>query len=226
MWRSAVDPHSRSVRPNYPAAPAAARWLSMCLFISLQGSLHWLLGHPRHHITSRRADRRHDGGRRKETGPERYGTGILPATHTHTETWPEAVCKAWCKLWWKERCVCHISACPNMSLLPKKGFSPTAVAAASLSALPWRHWQGVHDRQFKWCLWVSRVTSRYVITPFVALLSPFVSPPLQRFSLSLYLFSVEWRERWGQQRTTHTNKHTHLTHTRAVNSSTNFQTSR
>ena len=95
---------SRSTRPDYPAAPAAARWLSMCLFISLPQSLHWLLGHPQHHIKSRRVGRRHDGGCIDESGEGR--TEMLPVSRTLTHTrlsrkhftaWPQAVCKAQCK---------------------------------------------------------------------------------------------------------------------------------
>ena len=137
---------SQSTRPDYPAAPATARWLSMCLFISLLQSLHWLLGHPWHHIKSRRAGRRHDGGSVDKSGEGR--TEMLPVsptlTHTrlwrkHFTAWPQAACKAQCKHWAQKRCVCvcvcvsvsvcvcvHVSRyslhCPDTSLLPKKTF--------------------------------------------------------------------------------------------------------
>lgn len=76
----------RSIRPNYPAAPAATNWLSMCLFISVLRSFHWLLGHPR---LRRRADRadvtiEHMG---KWVKSREGRTQILPVTHTkHAHT--------------------------------------------------------------------------------------------------------------------------------------------
>lgn len=151
VWRSAVGPHSGSVRPNYPAAPAAARWLSMCLFISLPGSLHWLLGHPRHHIMSRRADRRHDGGRgnRDESGEGR--TGILPVSHTHTHTvvtetlhcmtsgCMQSVMQTLMK---DEVCVCvhGVTSLPAWTRLYSQR-KASAPPPPRLSLLPWRHWQ-------------------------------------------------------------------------------------
>lgn len=101
---SAVAPNHGSLRPNYPAAPAAARRLAMCLFISFPGIAPLAAWSP---VTSHnkppggsapcwREAEMHLG----EVGREIY----LSRTHTHTHrTWlsrkplparPQTVCKA------------------------------------------------------------------------------------------------------------------------------------